>query len=47
MNKLNNHFATKMSQSDYEAKLIKIMASNLTMSQKIELAAEAKSKVSA
>jgi hypothetical protein len=38
-------FAEKLTQAQYEAKLAAIMASDLTIFQKIELATEAKSKV--
>ena len=45
MHSITTHTAKKLTQAEYEAKLSAIMASNLTMIQKIELASEAKASV--
>jgi len=45
MNSMISHTAKKLTQAEYEAKLTAIMASDLTMIQKIELASQAKASV--
>jgi hypothetical protein len=45
MNSMITHTAKKLTQAEYEAKLTAIMASDLTMIQKIELASQAKASV--
>ena len=45
MNSMTSNTAKKLTPAEYETKLEAIMASNLTMIQKIELASEAKASV--
>ncbi len=45
MNSMTTHTAQKLTQAEYEAKLTAIIASNLTMVEKIELATKAKASV--
>lgn len=42
---ITTHNTQKLTQAEYEAKLIAIMASNLSMIQKIEIATQAKASV--